>query len=80
MIIEYKHTIVDITDDKWLMFYDDETNKLLTNPFQSSGSYTCANTLVVADTKQECDDYISQHKLVNPFEDSGSSVDLEDYK
>lgn len=68
MIVEHKRTIVDISADKWLFMYNDETLEMITEPFQSGGSYTCADTLVVADTHQECIDYISEKGLINPFE------------
>lgn len=68
MIKEYKWTIVDVSSDKWVFLYNDETMQLLCHPFQAVGSYTCANTLVVADSQQECHDYIIQHKLIDSTE------------
>jgi len=78
MIIEHKNTIVDVSSDKWVIIYNDETLKLLTEPFQSCGSYTCADTLVVADTLEECRAYITEKKLINPsvVEESHHEDDL----
>jgi hypothetical protein len=67
MITEHKLTVVDVDADKWLFIYDNETLELACEPFQTAGSYNCVNNLVVADTQQECYDYIRKNKLVNPF-------------
>lgn len=67
MITEHKLTIIDVTADKWLLFYNEETNILLCEPFQGSGSYTCAAVLVVADALEECNAFIAQKKITNPF-------------
>ena len=67
MITEHKLTIIDVTANKWLLFYNEETNILLCEPFQGSGSYTCAAVLVVADTLEECNMFIAQKKIINPF-------------
>lgn len=44
--------------------YDDATKIILVEPSQCSGSHTCAITLVVADTKEELDQYIVDNALV----------------
>ena len=61
-----KWAVIETTQDQWIMMYDDETKKILMEPQQCSGSYTCAITLVVADTKEELDQYIVDHALVYP--------------
>jgi hypothetical protein len=70
MITEYKWTIVDVSSDKWVFIYNDSTNELLVEPFQCGGSYTCQDTVVVADTLGECRQYIIEKQLKNPFETS----------
>lgn len=64
MINTYKWTIVELTSDQWHMLYNDETNEILIEPRQSSGSYTCADTLLVADTREELDAFIKDNNLV----------------
>ena len=66
MINIYKWAVIDVTQDQWIVLYNDETKKILVEPQQCSGSYTCANTLVVADTKEELDQYIVDNGLVYP--------------
>ena len=66
MMNVYKWAVIETTQDQWIMMYDDETKKILMEPQQCSGSYTCAITLVVADTKEELDQYIVDHALVYP--------------
>jgi len=64
MINVYKWAVIETTQDQWIMMYDDETKIILVNPQQCSGSHTCAITLVVADSKEELDQYIVNNELV----------------
>jgi hypothetical protein len=64
MIDIYKWTVVELSDEKWIMLYDDDTKKILIEPQQCSGSYTCASTLVVSDSKEELQQYISDNNLI----------------
>jgi hypothetical protein len=64
MINVYKWAVIDVTEDQWVMLYNDETKEILVEPQKCSGSYTCANTLVVADTKEELEQYIIDNKLL----------------
>jgi hypothetical protein len=73
MITEHKWTIVDIASDKWVFIYNDDTNELLTEPFQCGGSYTCQDTVVVADTLEECRQCITDKQLKNQFEESDAT-------
>ena len=66
MMNVYKWAVIDVTQDQWIVLYNDETKEILVEPQQCSGSYTCANTLVVADTKEELDQYIVDNELVYP--------------
>lgn len=69
MISEHKLTVVDIDANKWLAFYNENTHTLLCEPFCGSGSYTCADVLIVADSFEECKDYIVKKNIINPFID-----------
>jgi len=66
MINVYKWAVIETTQDQWIMMYDDETKNILLEPSQCSGSHTCAITLVVADTKEELDQYIVDNHLFFP--------------
>lgn len=66
MINVYKWAVIETTQDEWVMMYDDATKIILIEPQQCSGSHTCAITLVVADTKEELDQYIVDNGLVYP--------------
>jgi Fe-S-cluster-containing hydrogenase component 2 len=70
MINVYKWAVIETTQDEWIMLYDDETKIILVKPQQCSGSHTCAITLVVADTKEELDQYIVDNALV--YENPGA--------
>ena len=70
MINVYKWAVIETTQDQWIMMYDDATKKILMEPQQCSGSHTCAITLVVADTKEELDQYIVDNALV--YENPGA--------
>lgn len=67
MINIYKWAIIDVTEDEWVMLYNDETKEVLVEPNKCSGSHTCADTLVVADTKEELDQYIQDNNLILPL-------------
>ena len=75
MITTHKHTIIDVDSDKWLIFYNDETKELLTRPFQAGGSYTCADTLVTADSLEECNAFIIENHLVDRSANSDGVID-----
>jgi len=64
MLNVYKWAVIETTQEEWNMLYDDETKIILIQPQQSFGSHTCASTLVVADTKEELDQYIIDNNLV----------------
>lgn len=64
MLNVYKWAVIETTQDEWIMMYDDETKEVLVEPQQCSGSHTCAITLVVADTKEELEQYIVDNELV----------------
>jgi Fe-S-cluster-containing hydrogenase component 2 len=70
MINVYKWAVIETTQDEWIMMYDDATKIILVEPSQCSGSHTCAITLVVADTKEELDQYIVDNALV--YENPGA--------
>lgn len=68
MINIYKWAVIDVTEDQWVMLYSEETKEILVTPNKCSGSHTCADTLVVADTKEELEQYITDNKLIYNLE------------
>lgn len=63
MINVYKMAIIDVSEDQWIMLYNEENKNILLGPQKCSGSHTCANNLVVADSKQEVEQYILNNQL-----------------
>jgi hypothetical protein len=63
MINVYKRAVIDVSEDQWIMLYNEENKNILIEPQKCSGSHTCANNLVVADTKEELDQYILNNQL-----------------
>ena len=63
MIETYKYAVITVDESKWTMLYDEDSKTILIEPQQCSGTYTCVDTLVVADTLEECVNYITEHEL-----------------
>jgi hypothetical protein len=68
MLNVYKWAVIETKQEEWIMFYDEDTKIIAMEPQQCSGSHTCAITLVVADTKEELDQYIIDNNLINNIE------------
>ena len=56
-------------ESSWWFVFDPQTLLLLIPPLQCSGKVSSPHTLVVFDTLQECEDYISDNNLKYPEED-----------
>jgi hypothetical protein len=65
MINTYKWAVITVDENAWVFIYDDETKIILMEPQQCSGTYTCAQTLVVADTLEECKEYIKDNGITD---------------
>ncbi len=64
------------TEQDWWMIYDATSKQIIIEPQQCSGYTSSPLTIVVADTKEECDQYIADNELLHPnYEDS--IVELE---
>jgi hypothetical protein len=58
-----------ITDnEQWWFVYNSDTLTLLMIPQQCSGRTSSPHIMVVMDTLEECNDYISENELKNPPE------------
>lgn len=65
MINTYKWAVITVDENAWVFIYDDETKKILMEPQQCSGTYTCAQPVVVADSLEECEEYIETNSITN---------------
>lgn len=54
---------VQTTGETWWFVFDDDKN-IIISPFQCSGYTSSPHTIVVADSKEECDQYIADNELV----------------
>jgi hypothetical protein len=63
MINVYTKAVIEINENQWFMLYEEESKNILIEPQQSSGFYTVVDILVVADSKEELDQYILENKL-----------------
>ena len=55
---------VHTTDQEWWMIYDADTKVIVIEPLQCSGYTSSPFTMVVADAKEELDQYIVDNKLL----------------
>jgi hypothetical protein len=77
MITKHKDETIDIPLNKWVLIYNEETLQQLVEPFASvGGTYTCADATVVADTLEECYEYIQQNNIVDSNTTSDANDDL----
>lgn len=51
------------TDKQWWFLYNTITKVILIEPSQCSGKTSSPHSLVVANTKEECDTYITSNDL-----------------
>ncbi len=63
MIKTYKQAVITVDENTWILLYDEDTREILMKPQQCSGTYTCAQTLVVADTLEELEQYVAENGL-----------------
>jgi len=66
MINVYTKAVIEITENQWVMLYEEESKNILIEPQQSSGFYTAVDILVVADSKEECEQFIADSNLFIP--------------
>lgn len=55
----------NVSDSQWWFLYDEATKKVIIGPRISSGKISSPHTLVVADTQEECENFISNNDLIN---------------
>jgi hypothetical protein len=60
----YTKALIEVTSDQWAMLYEEKSKIVLLEPQQASGLYTAVDMLVVADTKEELEQYIADHELI----------------
>lgn len=64
MIKYYRRAIITVDENAWVFLYDESTKGIIMEPQQCSGTYTCASSMVVADTLEELEQYIEDNNLV----------------
>ncbi len=76
MITVYPQPNIEITtkNDEWWLAFDNITKKIFFSPRQLNGFTPGILTLVVADTKEELDQYITENNLIHPNFDLQSFV------
>lgn len=57
---------VQTTEQDWWMIYDADTKEIVVEPQQCSGYTSSPFTMVIADTKEELDQYIVDNGLKHP--------------
>lgn len=66
-IIQPNNYLTD--DEQWWFVYNAETLKLLMIPQQCSGKTSSPHIMVVMDTLEECETYISENDLKYPTDE-----------
>jgi hypothetical protein len=66
MITICNNTVVTIDENEWVFIYDADTKEILMSPQQCSGTYNCAQLLVVTGTLEELNLYIMDNNLKLP--------------
>ena len=54
---------IQTTQEEWSFVYDSETKKIMTEPMQGSMLIYSPLTLVITDSLEECQQYISNNEL-----------------
>lgn len=57
---------VHTTEQEWWFVYDSTVNQITLSPLQCSGYTSSPLTMVVADTKEELEQYIIDNNLILP--------------
>lgn len=54
----------NVGSEQWWFIYNETTKRVIVTPRTSSGKISSPHTLVVADTQEECENYIVNNNLV----------------
>lgn len=68
---------VSTNEVEWWMIYDANTNNVILPPIQCSGGTSSPYTMVIADTKEELDQYIVENGLILPPDEFDSIYNIE---
>ena len=80
MIKTYKQAVITIDENVWAFIYDTDSKKILMEPQRCSGTYTCPQTLVVADSLEECEEYINDNDIIYSTERDAVTADFIENK
>ena len=53
-------------EQQWWMIFESETKKIIVSPNQCSGYTSSPFTMIVADSKEECEQFIADSNLFIP--------------
>lgn len=56
---------VETNQDQWWFVYEEPSKNVIVEPQQCSGYTSGPHTMVIADTKEECDQYIADNNLIH---------------
>jgi hypothetical protein len=68
---------IETNQDQWWFIYEEASKNIIVEPQQCSGSTSGSRTMVVADTKEELDQYIVDNGLSLPPDEFDSTYNIE---
>lgn len=60
-----------LPDNSYAFYYDEGSNSLISRPFPSPGACTSQYSLVIGESEQECQDYIENNNINDPWSWTG---------
>jgi len=66
-----------VNETEWWMIYDAVTNKVIISPLQCAGGASSPYTMVIADSKEELNQFIIENGLIIPLDESDSIYNIE---
>jgi len=64
MQVIYQPQNIQTNDEQWWFIYNDSTKNVLQLPLKCLGKTSSPHVMVIADTEQECENYIIQNNLI----------------
>jgi hypothetical protein len=66
-----------VNETEWWMIYDAITNKVIVPPLQCAGGASSPFTMVIADSEEELNQYITDNSLILPPSQFDSTYNIE---
>jgi hypothetical protein len=70
-------TNIITTETDWWMIYDADTNEVIIPPQQCLGETSSPYTMVIADIKEELNQYIADNGLILPYNEFDPTYNIE---